>query len=243
MKIVILGCGWVGVRLAAFLKEKNHDVIVTTTTTEKLAYLRSVASEAYLFDFTNPQDIPQLHSADVVIFSMPVAKSSWLEGFKKLKINATKTVFLSSTGVYPQQNGIFTEDHIENLREDIVKAEETVLAKFPQTTVLRLGGIMGDDRSIQNFYSGKSPTNTEKKANHIHFEDILQAVEVLINNPGTGGTYNLVAPGHPTIGEILNLPHNNTSAAANHTDQRTISSQKLINDFYFKFKHPNPKYF
>ena len=59
MKIAIVGCGWVGVRLAAFLKEKNHQVIVTTTTTDKLEYLRLVAPEAYLFDFTNPQEVPE----------------------------------------------------------------------------------------------------------------------------------------------------------------------------------------
>src|SRR5690606_1258505 len=243
MKIAIVGCGWVGVRLAAFLEEKNHQVIVTTTTTDKLEYLRLVAPEAYLFDFTNPQEVPELNAADLVIFSMPVAKDSWLEGFRKSKFNTKQTVFFSSTGVYPQQNGVFTEDHTENLREDIVKAEETVLAKFPQTTVLRLGGIMGDERSLQNFYRTKSPANPEKKANHIHFEDILQAIDVLITSPRGGETYNLVAPEHPTLGEILKTGPDTTSADSYDNGQRIISSQKLISDFNFKFKHPNPKYF
>lgn len=243
MKIVILGCGWVGVRLASFLKSANHHVIATTTSPEKLQQLQSLASEVFLFDFSNPQEVPELNSADLIIFSMPVAKDSWIAGFRDLKFNAPQTVFFSSTGIYPQQDGVFTEEHSENLRADIARAEQNVLQHHPQTTVLRLGGIMGDDRSLQNFYRSKAPANAVKKVNHIHFEDILNVVKVLLNSPRPGETYNLVAPEHPTIREILETQHDLNTDVEDKTGQRIISSHKLINDFNYIFKYPNPKYF
>ena len=243
MKIAIVGCGWVGVRLSAYLKQKGHHLIATTTSPEKVQQLKTVASQVYLFDFTNTEEIPACETLDAVIFSMPAANPNWHAGFKKLELETNHSVFFSSTGIYPQQNGVFTEENKEGLRADLVSAERTVSAKYPQTIVLRLGGIMGDGRSLQNFYRSKSPPDPEKLANHIHFTDIILAVEAVLNSPPAGETYNLVAPVHPTVGEILDLEVHRSDDSADGVNGRIISSQKFIDDFNYTFKHPNPKYF
>lgn len=243
MRIVVIGCGWVGKRLAKYLTDKNHHVIATTTSSEKINDLEKVATEVHFLDFNFTKNFDFLNSVDVAIFSMPISRDSWLEGFKNLNQKFPKTILFSSTGIYPQENKIFTEKDTKNLRQDILTAENFVQEKYPQTTILRFGGLMGDERSLQKIYKNKNPENPTKKANYIHYEDILKVVELLLNYRKKGEIYNVVAPEHPSIEEILNLKKEKTSINSEENPQRIISSEHLIQDFNYIFIHPNPKYF
>lgn len=243
MKIAIIGCGWVGVRLAKYLKSKNHHVLVTTTSPEKMAALKEVASEVHLLDFSTTQNFDFLNNIDVAVFSMPISREGWLQGFQNLDIQFPKTILFSSTGVYPTENRTFTENDTENLRPDILRAENIVREKYPQTTILRFGGLMGDERALKNMFRNRQPENPQKKANYIHYEDILPIVELLIHSEKKCETYNVVAPEHPTIAEILHLNNEGTVSESNKNTQRIISSEHLIQDFNYTFIHPNPQYF
>ncbi len=241
MRIAIIGAGWVGSKLAEYLSGKNHHVIATTTTPEKILALQKVATEVHLLDFARNPDFSVLESVDLAIFSMPISRSSWQEGFEKLETKFPKTLLFSSTGIYPKDKNTYTEKDTANLRSDILQAEHLVRNKYPQTNILRLGGLMGGNRNLRNIYKNRQPENPAKAANYIHYEDILAVAELFINSEVKGETYNLVAPQHPTIAEILNIE------GAAHTispeDQRIISSEHLIQDFNYTFKHPNPKNF
>jgi len=238
MRIAIIGCGWVGEKLAAYLSKKGVHVIATTTTPEKIIPLEKTAEEAHLLDFTDHPDFSVLQSVDAAIFSMPISDPSWLEGFKSLDTEFPKTMLFSSTGIYPQQPGIYTEEDDANLRSDILAAESLVRSSYPQTNILRFGGLMGGDRSPKKLFARRTPEDPGKAANYIHYEDILRVVELLLNSELKGCTYNVVAPGHPTIAEIMNEPQ-----PAENREQRIISSEKLIQDFNYHFLHPNPKNF
>lgn len=239
MRIAIIGAGWVGSKLAEFLTKKNYHVIATTTSPEKILPLQKVATEVHLMNFAQNPDFSVLQSVDMAIFSMPISRNSWFEGFQKLKTEFPKTLLFSSTGIYPQEQEIFTEENTGNLRSDISAAETLVRNQYPQTNILRLGGLMGGDRSLQNIYKNREPENPDKAANYIHYEDILAVVELFINSERKGETYNLVAPEHPTIAEILHPEKTKKSTGK----QRIISSEKLIRDFNYQFIHPNPKNF
>lgn len=243
MKIAIIGCGWVGKRLAQYLTDRNHHIIATTTTPEKIAALEKVATEVYLLDFKTTTDFIFLNEIDVAIFSMPISQNGWLGGFENLNQQFPKTILFSSTGIYPKEPEIFTEKDTENLRPDILNAENLVKEKYPQTTILRFGGLMGDERSLRKIYQNRTPDNPQKKANYIHYEDILRAVELVIQSEKSGEVYNVVAPEHPTIAEILNLESQETSLKSGDNPQRIISSDHLIQEFNYTFIHPNPKYF
>jgi len=239
MRIAIIGAGWVGSKLAEFLTKKNYHVIATTTSPEKILPLQKVATEVHLMNFAQNPDFSVLESVDMAIFSMPISRNSWFEGFQKLKTEFPKTLLFSSTGIYPQEKEVFTEENTGNLRSDISAAETLVRNQYPQTNILRLGGLMGGDRSLQNIYKNREPENPDKAANYIHYEDILAVVELFINSERKGETYNLVAPEHPTIAEMLNPEKTKKSTGK----QRIISSEKLIRDFNYQFLHPNPKNF
>lgn len=239
MKIAIIGCGWVGERLSKYLKDQNHHVIATTTSSEKTPVLKEIASEVHILDFNITDNFDFLNDVDVAIFSMPISRNDWFKGFEKLDKQFAKTILFSSTGIYPQENKTFTEKDTDHLRTDILKSENLIKKKYPQTTILRFGGLMGDERSLQNIFKNKLPENPKKQANYIHYVDILRIVERLIHSEKESEIYNIVAPEHPTIAEILNLETQNF----NNENQRIISSEHFIQDFNYTFIHPNPKYF
>jgi len=239
MRIAIIGCGWVGEKLAKYLTGKKHHVIATTTSSEKIITLQKAASEVHLLDFRSTTNFGFLNQVDVAIFSMPISRNTWHQGFEKLNQSFQKTVLFSSTGVYPQENKTFTEQDTEYLRADILASENAVRKSYPQTNILRFGGLMGDERSLQNMFKNRTPDHPGKLTNYIHYEDILPIVELIINSEIRAETYNIVAPEHPSIAEVLHLESNNNDE----TKQRIISSEHLIQDFNYTFIHPNPQYF
>lgn len=242
MRIAMIGTGWLGEKLAQFLVAKNQHVIATTTSPEKIIALGDIATEVHLLDFTKNPDFSVLANVDVAIFSMPIAKHDWYAGFQKLNQEFTKTLLFSSTGIYPQEKKTFTEDDEDNLRTDLLTSEETVQKKYPQTIILRLAGLMGDERTIQNIYKNRAPEHPNKRVNLIHYQDILEMVWLLIQSEQRSRIYNIVAPEHPTVAEILNTNETSGETLAE-ADQRIISSQRFIQDFNYKFIHPNPKNF
>ena len=126
MRVAIIGCGWVGEKLAKYLRDLDLHVIATTTSPEKIIPLQNIASEVHLLDFNSTIDFSFLEMVDVAIFSMPISRNAWYSGFEKLKIEFPKTMLFSSTGVYPQGDHIFTEDDTNNLRTDILTSEKLV---------------------------------------------------------------------------------------------------------------------
>ena len=243
MRIAIIGCGWVGERLSKHLTSKGEHTIVTTTSPEKIPALERIAKEVHLLDFSNNPDFSILENVDVAIFSMPISHNDWFEGFKKLDKEFPKTLLFSSTGIYPKENKIFTEKETSGLRSDILAAENLVRKKYTQTTILRFGGLMGDERSLQNMFKNRTPENPQKKANYVHYEDILAVVDLLITSEVRSEIYNVVAPEHPSIAEIMNLDPGKNTDQSSETTQRIISSDHLIQDFNYTFIHPNPKNF
>ncbi len=242
MKIALVGAGWLGTKLVKYFVEKNHQVIATTTSPEKTAFLKNFGAEAHVLDFQNLTNPEFLSTADVVFLSMPISKNNWHHGFSQLKFPLKKVVLFSSTGIYPQISETFTETFSLDLRADILTSEKMVTEKYPQATVLRFGGLMGDERLPKNIFKNKDPKNPEKPVNYIHYEDILAIAELLIKNEMRHSLYNIVAPAHPTIAEILTLTQEK-STIENAQKARIISADRFIQEFNYKFIHPNPKYF
>ncbi len=238
MKIAVIGCGWLGERVAKHLLNEGFKVLVTATSLEKLDYLNKIFPETYLLKFGETTDFSFLKNVDVAVFSMPSSRNDWHEGFKEFPVDFKKSIYFSSTGIYPESKITFTELYQENLRKDLQLSEEIIRNKFPQTNILRLAGLMGDERNLNNFFKNRKPTNLEKAANHIHYEDIVVAVKLILQSNFESEVYNLVAPNHPTLAEIFN-----TEDAGPEIPQRIISGQKFIQNFNYKFIHSNPLYF
>jgi hypothetical protein len=143
---------------------------------------------------------------------------------------------MSSTGVYPEIEKDFTED---DQSAENVDSENFILNKFPQTNILRLAGLMGDQRLLKNY----NISNLDLLVNHIHYADICSVVEKMLDNQSQSKVYNVVAPVHPNKEEVINAQKDLPYSGDRTTTGRTISPSKLMSELDFEFQYPDPRYF
>jgi hypothetical protein len=113
---------------------------------------------------------------------------------------------------------------------------------MPSINILRLGGLMGDNRMFYKYYRKES---SNEAVNHIHYEDICRVIEKMMLLGLKGKIYNIVAPLHPTKGEVYAYQTRVDSdpAIPRKTENRIISSEKMIRELAYSFVFPDPKTF
>lgn len=248
-KLGIIGCGWLGNHIAERLSNQ-YEIFATTTTESKIEHLQSKGYHTTLVSFPNELN-PEMKEwdaakkLDAIIISVPfsgirgaqIPMNDKRENLLNFLGDFKGQLFLtSSTGVYPETEKDFTED---DKPAQEVESESFILDKFPQTNILRLAGLMGDQRLLKNY----NISNLDLLVNHIHYADICSVVEKMLDNHSESKVYNVVAPIHPNKEEVINaqkdLPYEGTRT----TVGRTISPNKLIEELDFEFQYPDPRYF
>jgi nucleoside-diphosphate-sugar epimerase len=243
-KISILGCGWLGLPLAKSLIEKGFSINGSTTSVEKIAVLEKAGIHPFLVTLSAVEVLEEtkisienfLQNSDVLIIDIPpklrgdssenfVAKIQNIIPFIE-KSSVEKVIFVSSTSVYSDDNSIITEETKPNpdteSGKQLLEAEQLLQSNSNfQTTILRFGGLIGDDRHPIKFLAGrKNIENAEGPINLIHQTDCIGIIEEILKHPETSGqndksteVFNAVAPFHPTRKEYytqkaieLNLP-------------------------------------
>jgi nucleoside-diphosphate-sugar epimerase len=258
-QISILGCGWLGLPLAKLLIEKGFSINGSTTSVEKIAVLEKAGISPFLVslsavEVSNETKISIenfLQNSDVLIIDIPpklrgnssdtstelsktfVAKIQNVIPFIE-KSSVEKVIFVSSTSVYADDNSIITEETIPNpdteSGKQLLEAEHLLQSNSNfQTTILRFGGLIGEDRHPIKFLAGrKNIENPEGPINLIHQVDCIGIIEEIIkkglyflrqhklaqsDNWDWNEVFNAVAPFHPTRKEYytqkaieLNLP-------------------------------------
>ncbi|MDY7007285.1 MAG: SDR family oxidoreductase [Cyanobacteriota bacterium] len=217
MKIAIIGCGYVGTKVAKLWSQNGHQVTVTTTTPEKVSELKNITSQVVVMKGNDPQAMQDvLQNQDMVLLSVGFRshigmeyKQTYLETAQTLVATLKKTpniqqvIYTASYSVYGDKNGEWTDENspanpsTENGK--ILHQTEQVLlsASTPQQRVciLRLGGIYGPGRELIKIFSrsaGKTRSGTgDDVTNWIHLDDIVGAVE-FARDRQLQGIYNLV---------------------------------------------------
>lgn len=248
-KLGIIGCGWLGNKIAERLSNQ-YDIYATTTTEAKVEEFHSKGYHATMVNFANELDAEMKEweaasDLDAIIISVPfsgirgaqIPMNDKRENLLKFIGDFKGQLFLtSSTGVYDQEEKEFTED--DQPAKD-VESESFILEKFPQTNILRLAGLMGDQRLLKNY----DLSNLNQLVNHIHYADICSVIEKMLNNQSQSKVYNVVAPVHPNKQEVINAQKDLPYDGERTTVGRTISPVKLIKELDFKFQYPDPRYF
>lgn len=248
-KIGIIGCGWLGGHIAERLSNQ-YEIFTTTTSPSKIEDLSSKGYHTTVVDFPDEhletmkewEVAPQL---DAVIITVPFAGVRGAEiplqerGQNLLKFLGDykgQLYLMSSTGVYPQTEKEFTED---DKSVDDIPSERVIKNKFPQVNILRLAGLMGNQRLLKNY----NISNLDLLVNHIHYADICSVIEKMLNNESHSKVYNVVAPVHPNKEEIINAQKDLPYSGVRTTQGRTISPAKLITELDFEFEYKDPRYF
>lgn len=229
-QISILGCGWLGLPLAKSLLKNRFSVKGSTTSLEKISVLESsgiqpfqiVLSEKHI----NGEIDSFLQNSEILIIDIPPKlRSTSSENFvKKIenlipfieKAKIEKVVFISSTSVYadatsPEVSGALrvTESTKPNPETESGKqllATEILLQSNEnfKTTVVRFGGLIGEDRHPIRFLAGrKNIENPDAPINLIHQTDCIGIIEAILryaqkDNWNWNETFNAVNPDHPS---------------------------------------------
>jgi len=264
-KISILGCGWLGLPLAKALLKKGISVNGSTTSENKLPILKEAGINPFLLTVESEsisENITNfLAESEILIIDIPPKlrtadpsseKKAFVEKIKNLipfieKSTVKKVLFVSSTSVYGDDNGLVTEESIPN--PDTESGKQLVLAEKLlqenqnfETTILRFGGLIGEDRHPIKFLAGKENIeNPDAPVNLIHQKDCIGIIEAIINQSKWNEVFNAVAPFHPTRAEYytskaiemdLALPKFNSQ----YSDiKKVISSEKIERTLQYKF--------
>ena len=278
-QISILGCGWLGLPLAKALLENEFSVKGSTTSIEKLPVLENFGIKPYLIALSEDKTIGNLsgfleNSKILIIDVPPKLRGSGTENFvSKIKNlipfierSAIENVlFISSTSVYGDTSSFdCVQDDVLSVTEETKTCPDTesgkqlvqveqLLQSNPnfKSTILRFGGLIGEDRHPIKFLSGrKNIDNPDAPINLIHQEDcigvIVQIIQRAQNNQlERTETFNATAPFHPSrrlyytqiaLDLSLDLPEFNDD---NSSFGKTISSSKIEKLLEYTFKKPN----
>lgn len=272
-KIAILGCGWLGLPLAKSLLSKGYEVKGSTTSESKLGLLKNAGISPFQIQLEADQIIGNmeefLKETDVLVIDIPpglrreTSTSNEMTFVNKVKTlipfieksGAQKVIFVSSTSVYGDSFPIveITEETQPNPDTESGKQlviAETLLQSNPnfKTTVIRFGGLLGEDRHPVKFLAGRTNVeNPDAPVNMIQREDCIGVIEKALEFARNdkwewNQTFNAVAPQHPTRknyyhkkADILNLPLP-TFAENSESKGKMISSKKVetILDYSFQ---------
>lgn len=267
-EISILGCGWLGFPLAKSLLKKGFLVKGSTTSEDKIPILKAAEIHPFLISLGGSEISGEmnvfLQKSEILIIAIPPklrseASENFVSKIQNLlplieKSSVKKVLFVSSTSVYGNDNSTITEatnphPNTENGKQLV--AAELLLQnnKNFQTTVVRFGGLIGDDRHPITFLSGrKNIENPNAPINLIHQEDCIGIILKIVCHTELdevwNETFNAVAPFHPTrktyytqkaIEHNLPLPEFDESKPS---VGKTLSSNKveLILNYQFKNK-------
>lgn len=263
-QISILGCGWLGFPLAKALIQNGFSVKGSTTSIDKIPLLQSAGITPFLVRLEEHQISESiadfLANSQILIINIPpklrggstenfVAKITTLLPFIE---NSTveKVLFVSSTSVYGDGNELVTEDtplnpDTEGGRQ--LTIVENLLQKNSrfQTTILRFGGLIGEDRNPVRFLSGRENIeNPEAPINLIHQDDCIGIIEKILALNSWNKTYNAVTPFHPSRKEYYSQKATELNlalpkfAASNTVTGKTILSDYLIKSLQYSFIKP-----
>ena len=227
-KITILGCGWLGLPLAKSLIQKGFSIKGSTTSEEKLEVLQKAGIDPFLISIKSNKVVGEvvkfLEDSEILIIDIPPDlrsgnTESFIEKMKQsipflVKSSIKKIIFVSSTSVYSGYNlstDFASEDKFKITEETIavpenesgiqLLASEKILMsnKNFATTIIRFGGLIGEDRNPTKFLAGrKNIENPNAPINFIHQKDCIGIIEKIIETNSWNQIYNGVAPFHPT---------------------------------------------
>ncbi len=217
MRVLIVGCGYVGVPLGAELIRLGHEVFGLRRNPAAESELKAAGIQLLIGDVTRPELLATLpRDFDWVINC--VAAGGNAENYREVYLQGTcnliewlvanppkKFVHTSSTSVYAQNDGSQVKESspTEPLAETskiLVETEKILLAavaarKFP-AVILRVAGIYGPERGhwFKQFMQDTAHIEGDgsRYLNMIHRDDLVGCLIAALKNGRAGETYNVV---------------------------------------------------
>ena len=197
MPNLVVGCGYLGLRVAKRWISEGKTVFATTRKQERISEFRNLNIQPVQADITNAFSLSELPEFDEVLFSVGFDRKSgksidqvYVNGLKQtlraLDGRFQHLIYISSTGVYGQTDAEWVDEDSEcnPTREggkaclDAERLLDTAELRS-KSCVLRLAGIYGPDRvpRIEQLNSGDPfACETDGFLNLIHVDDAASVV-------------------------------------------------------------------
>jgi nucleoside-diphosphate-sugar epimerase len=207
--LLILGCGYVGERLAVAAVARGMRVTGTTRRPERAEDLRTRGIEAVVAD--SPADLPDdlLQACDGIVDAIPLQKTEdgvrvpqadWLPMLAPRTRHVRWAGYLSTTGVYGDAGGAWVDEAFACRPTSArgigrLTAEATWLGSGLPAEVFRIAGIYGPGRNlVDRLRAGgyRAPSwQPPHWSSRIHVDDIVAALLVAMAYPRPGRIVNL----------------------------------------------------
>lgn len=217
--IGIIGCGWLGFSLAKHLVNDGYTVYGSTTSLDKLDQLSEAGIIPFQVRISEDKIVGDvqalLSNVNILVVNVPPKlrgkgpKENYVKKMELLHTHLKKTainkvIFISSTSVYGDIDGIVDEDTppapTTESGKQLLQSENILLNdENLKTTVIRFGGLIGPNRHPvtmlsrrENLKNGNAPINL------IHLDDCIGIISKVIAMESPTNIYNAVYPYHPT---------------------------------------------
>jgi nucleoside-diphosphate-sugar epimerase len=248
--------------LARTLASRGLEVRGSTTSEEKMDAIRDAGAIPHrltLADTGIQGDATGFFSADWLIITVPPSgveaygRSIGALARQAVAGGTQKILFTSSTSVYPNLNQTVSEEdagapagqQLGRNGDAVLDAERRLAACGAPVTVLRLAGLFGYDRHPARYMAGRQNIPAgDAPVNLVHQDDVIGAILAILE-AGAGGTYNVVAPGHPSrrdvyTAEAIRRGLEPPQFLHGMGEWKQVSGAKLTRATGYDYRHPDP---
>ncbi len=218
MRVLIIGCGYVGLPLGKALVEQGHEVYGMRRTEENKEAMKEAGITPIIADLTMPGLLPMLPGPFDWVVNLvssdkggpDVYRQVFLEGTKALiswmrDKPPQKFVYTSSTSVYGQTDGsqvketAITQPATET-GKILVETEKLLIDAWQRhklpVVILRSAGIYGPDRGhlFLQYLADKAKMDGDgsRVLNMIHVDDLVGVIVAALKSGKPGEIYNAV---------------------------------------------------
>ena len=243
-KVAIVGLGWLGMPLAMSLAAKGWQVTGSKTTRDGVEAARMCGIEGVELRLEpelvcDADDLDTLMNVDALVITLPARRSGPGESFylqamqeivdSALAHHVPRIVFTSSTSVYGDAEGVVKETSERRpvtASGQVLKELEDWLHNLPGTQVAPDG---------------------QHGVNLVHLEDVISAIELLLQAPKGGHIYNICAPTHPArstfyplMARQLGLAPPVFGEAKDGSKGKIVDGNRICHELGFEYQYPDP---
>ena len=230
MRVLIIGCGYVGLPLGVALARAGHEVLGVRRGAEGAEELRAQGITPVIADITRREDLEKIPGPFDWIINTVSSTKGGAEEYRAVYLDATRQIiawlsarppqkylYTSSTSVYAQTDGAWvteaspTEPKGETSRV-LVETEQLLQRAARETNfpaiVLRVAGIYGPGRGhlFQQYLRDEARLagDGSRLINMIHREDVVRAALAALERGRPGEFYNVADDEPVTQREFFN---------------------------------------
>ena len=218
MRVLVVGCGYVGLPLGAELARLGHTVYGLRRSAIVEDEFKAASIRPFIADITKPEGLTGLsHDFDWVV-NCVASSGGGVEDYKRIYLQGMshlikwlsvpppkKFVYTSSTSVYGQTDGSMVKENSPTApsaetAKVLLETEKLLLAvarerKFP-AVVLRVAAIYGPERGVwfKQFLKNEARIESDgsRILNMIHRDDVIGCIIAALKNGRPEEIYNAV---------------------------------------------------